>query len=107
MRAEFDKMNVKKIVFETGDIDVVVNATIHQGNLSYESDLIINFSDLNLLINKMQQKLNESIDISSLFESEKMYNGNLLYTLDIERSFESAISIDSMIFNNDIKQIRA
>lgn len=107
MRAEFDKMNVKKIVFETGDVDVMVNATIQQGNLSYESDLILNFSDLNLLINKMQQKVNESIDIAALFESEKMYNGNLLYTLDIERSFESAISIDSMIFNNDIKQIRA
>lgn len=107
MKAIFEKINVKKIMFETGDSCVTVNAIIVKGNLSYESDLIIDFSDLNMLLNRMQKVVDDSINISSLFESEKMYDGNLLYTLNIKNKIDKSILIDSMIFNNQIKQIRA
>ena len=107
MKATFDTMEIKQIVFETGDTDVFVNATIQQGQLSYDTELIIGFSDLNYLINKMQKKLNEDIDISSLFESEKMYNGNLLYTLNFDEKLNNSILLDAISFDNSIKQIRA
>jgi len=107
MKTIFESLKINKIIFETGDSDVIVNTNIQQGGMSYESDIVINHSDLNALINRMQQKVNENIDISSLFESEKMYNGNLLYTLDVEKVINEHILIDSMSFNNHIKQIRA
>ena len=107
MKALFDKVNVKKISFETGDQDVTVKAQVKKGNLSYDSDIIIDFSDLNLLLNKMQKVVNEEIQLSSLFDSEKMYDGNLLYTLDIEKKLESSILVEMLTFNNHIKQIRA
>ncbi len=107
MKAIFDQIEIKQIVFETGDTDVFVNTTIQQGQLSYETELIIGFSDLNYLINKMQKKLNQDIDISSLFESEKMYNGNLLYTLDIDKKLPNSIILESISFDNRVKQIRA
>ncbi len=107
MKATIDKMEISQIVFETGDSDVFVNAIIQEDKLSYETQLIIGFSDLNYLINKMQQKLNNETDISSLFESEKMYNGNLMYTLDVNKKINNRFSLDSISFGNGVKQIRA
>ena len=107
MKAHFDKLNIKKIYFETGESDVTVKAQVLSGNLSYESDIIIDFSDLNLLLNQMQKVVNEEIQLSSLFESEKMYNGNLLYTLEIEKKIADSILIEKLSFNNSVRQIRA
>jgi hypothetical protein len=107
MEAKFDKIQIQKITFETGDSDVLVNANIQQGKLSYDSQLIIGYSDLNLLINKMQQLVNDDQDISEMFESEKMYNGNLMYTLDIEKKIDQNMLIEQVHFNNGFKQIRA
>ena len=104
---KFDNISVNKIVFETGNEDVSVSANVLKGNLSYESELVISFSDLNLLINKIQKNVSENTDISSLFESEKMYNGNLLYTLDLEKKISYQISLGTIEFNNNVRQIRA
>ena len=107
MKMKFDNISVNKIVFETGNEDVSVSANVLKGNLSYESELVISFSDLNLLINKIQKNVSENTDISSLFESEKMYNGNLLYTLDLEKKISYQISLGTIEFNNNVRQIRA
>lgn len=107
MAAIFDKLEIQKIIFETGDSDVFVSANITQGNLSYMTQLIVSYTDLNILINKMQRIVKDDIDISSLFESEKMYNGNLLYTLDIEKKLDSIIELNSFSFDHNIRQIRA
>ncbi len=107
MKMKFDNISVNKIVFETGNEDVSVSANVLKGNLSYETELVISFSDLNLLINKIQKNGPENKDISSLFESEKMYNGNLLYTLDLEKKISYPISLGTIEFNNNVRQIRA
>jgi hypothetical protein len=107
MSIKFDNISVNKIVFETGNEDVSVNANVQKGNLNYDSELVISFSDLNLLINKIQKNVSENTDVSSLFESEKMYNGNLLYTLDLEKKITYPISLGVIEFNNNVRQIRA
>lgn len=107
MKATFDKLEIQKIQFETGYLDVIVNANITQGNMSYNTQLIVSHTDLNILINKMQKTVREDLDISSMFESEKMYNGNLLYTLDIDKKINSIMELKSFSFDNNIRQIRA
>ena len=107
MKATFDKMNIHQITFETGESDVWVNTTIQQGNLSYDTELVISFTDLNILINKMQKEVDDQIDISSLFETDKMYNGNLMYSLDLEKKINTTIQLEFMEFNHSIRQIRA
>lgn len=107
MKAMFDKMNIHKITFETGDSDVYVNTTIQQGNLSYDTELVISFSDLNVLINNMQKQIDHQTDISSLFETDKMYNGNLMYNLDFEKKLNRSVQLESMEFTQSIRQIRA
>jgi hypothetical protein len=107
MKSGFNKMEIEQIIFETGDQEVLLNANVVKGNLSYRSQLILNFTDLNLLLNKIQGQIGDNEEVSSLFDIEKMYNGNLLYTLDIEKKLDQTILLDSIEFNHEIKQIRA
>lgn len=107
MKATFDKLEIQKIIFETGDLDVLVMVNITQGNLSYNSQLIISHTDLNILINELQKSAQDDLDFSSMFDCEKMYNGDLLYTLDFEKTFDSAIALGSFSFDHSIRQIRA
>ena len=96
MKSGFNKMEIEKIIFETGDQEVLLNANVVKGNLSYRSQLILNFTDLNLLLNKIQGQIGDNEEVSSLFDIEKMYNGNLLYTLDIEKKLDQTILLDSI-----------
>jgi hypothetical protein len=107
MKSGFNKMEIEQIIFETGDQEVLLNANVVKGNLSYRSQLILNLTDLNLLLNKIQGQIGDNEEVSSLFDIEKMYNGNLLYTLDIEKKLDQTILLDSIEFNHEIKQIRA
>lgn len=106
MKNAFDNMEIQKITFETQDTDVLVYTNITQGNLSYNTQFIVSHTDLNMLINRIQKESNEE-EITSLFESEKMYDGNLLYTLDFERKLNKTIHLQGFYFNNTPRQIRA
>ena len=43
----------------------------------------------------------------SLFESEKMYDGNLFYQLDLSKNTDKLIEIQNVIYNKEFKRIRA
>jgi hypothetical protein len=107
MKAIFSKIEIKNITFETNDCDVSVQAVIHSGNLSYESLLIVSFSDLNLLINKIQKQIREEKDVSSLFTTEKMDNENLFYQLNLTKEFPTPVVLEHLEFPSSPKQIRA
>ena len=87
----YDELNSNKGLNES-----VAGEFVNQSVIVYEN-----------LINKMQQKLNNDSDVSALFESEKMYNGNLLYTLDVDKKIHDSIILDLISFDHSIKQIRA
>ena len=107
MKTGFNKMEIEKITFETGDAEVLIQANVYKGKLSYNSQLILNFTDLNVILNKIQNQMNDDEEISSFFDVDKMYNGNLLYTLDLEKKLQKKILLESVEFNHQIKQIRA
>jgi len=100
-------MEIERIVFETGDQEVMLTANVVKGNLSYHSQLILNFTDLNGILNRIQNQLDYEIQVSELFDVEKMYDGKLMYTLDISKKLNQTILIDTIEFNHSVKQIRA
>jgi len=107
MNAGFNKMEIERIVFETGDQEVMLTANVVKGNLSYHSQLILNFTDLNGILNRIQNQLDYEIQVSELFDVEKMYDGKLMYTLDISKKLNQTLLIDTIEFNQSVKQIRA
>ena len=99
MKTGFNKMEIEKIIFETGDSEVLIHANVYQGNLSYNSQLILNFTDLNVILNKIQEQIDEELEVSNLFDVDKMYNGNLLYTLDSSKKLNKKLFLDSIESN--------
>jgi len=107
MRAQIQKVNLEKILFETGNQSVQLQANIKEGNLSFKTDIYIDYSELNNILNHIQKELNDELEVSSLFESEKMYDGNLFYQLDLSKNTDKLIEIQNVIYNKEFKRIRA
>lgn len=106
MKTNLENIYINQISFETGDQYVYANVTLQKNSLSYPSQLILNFTDLNIMINRLQQKNPDTI-ISSLFLEEKMYDGSLLYTLSADKNPDTDFYLNRIEFTEQIKQIRA
>ena len=95
-------LEVEQVIFESGDPEVSVKGTIQQGFLSYPTELLINSTQLNVILNQLQRN-NTGIDIYEKIESVIMEAGVTLYRGlfgDLENT-----NIDLM-FIEDIESIR-
>lgn len=102
----FDKVEIQKIEFQTSCNEVSVLCVITKGNLSYTNEIILNFSDLNRLINKIQ-KITKIVDLFSYFKSTKLEDGVDLYYLANQKDKEIEIPLDEMEDFKPLRQIRA
>ena len=93
MRAIFDKINIESIEFESGSLEVHVNCKISQGNQTFRSELLVDHTDLNKLMGRIQQ-LSEQTDV--------MY-----YSLEFQKTDLADLWIDNVEFGNAFRQIRA
>jgi len=106
MKAIFDKINIESIQFESGINEVHVNCNITQGSQTFRSELVLNFSDLNILIGRIQQ-ISADLDLMNYFEQVDMQDGHLFYSMESEKAGLSDLWIDRMEFNEPLRQIRA
>ena len=106
MKTLIESIKINTISFESGDKNVYVNATLSTGNLNYPSDLVISNTDINLIINKLQQQ-NPDEDISTFFDEEKMYDGSIFYKLNSSKYTTTNFYVNQLEFSQQIKQIRA
>jgi len=102
----FDKVEIQKIEFQTSCNEVSVIGIVTKGNLSYSNEIILNFSDLNRLINKIQ-KITKIGDLFSYFKSTKLEDGVDLYYLANQKDKEIEIPLDEMEDFKPLRQIRA
>jgi hypothetical protein len=106
MKTLIESIKINTISFESGDTNVYVNAILSKEKLSYPSDLVISHTDLNVIINKLQQQNPES-DISSYFDEEIMYDGSSFYRLNSAKYSTTNFQVNHFEFTQKIKQIRA
>ncbi len=106
MIALFDKVEIQKIEFQTSCNEVSVMCIITKGNLSYTNEIILNFSDLNRLLNKIQ-KITKIGDLFSYFKSTKLEDGDDLYYLTNQQNTEIEIPLAEMEDFKPLRQIRA
>jgi hypothetical protein len=102
MRVIFDKIKINRITFESSSELVQVDCVISQGNALVNSILDLNHSDLNRLINRMNQ-LNIDIDYSECFEVVTLPQGNNLFTLNVSEFAQEAELID-LYFDHVVAQ---
>lgn len=106
MKSIFDKINIESIQFEAGINEVHVTCKISQGIQTFQSELVINFTDLNLLIGRIQQ-LNSDMDLMGEFEKIDMGEGPDYYYLKGESAGIADLWIDGLEFSTELRQIRA
>ena len=70
------QISIKGIYFLSSSQEVSIVGTVHQGIFSYPSEIVTDYSGLNLVMNQLQQ-LNQEIDVYGLLES--LQNGATQY----------------------------
>lgn len=106
MKTLFDKINIESIQFESGINEVHVNCNITQGNQTFKSELLINYTDLNMLIGRIQQISSET-DVMSCFDRIDLQDGNAFYSLELGNTGLGDLWIDGFELSHPLRQIRA
>ena len=99
-------INIKEIIFLTANNEITLFGTVSRDLLSYETQISINYSQLNRIINSLQGK-NESFEIAEMFESRSTQNGQVLFYFDGTALNNSEIDLHNFSQNEVLRQIRA
>ncbi|MEJ6776731.1 MAG: hypothetical protein QNK85_05340 [Crocinitomicaceae bacterium] len=106
MSTEDKTFEITTILFESNDSSVLVKGRINQGNMNYSSDITISMSQLNQVLNQLRRK-NEQFELEDLMISERMYNDEILFTININQSYNSSVNLNELTNQDSIRQIRA
>jgi len=97
---------VKSVVFTSTDSDVLLKGTIEKGHLSYDTELVITQTQLNVILNSLNRQ-NEIFAIDDCLSSELIGREETLYYADFGHLPNSLINIQAIMGAQEILQIRA
>lgn len=99
-------IRIKEIIFLTANNEITLFGTASRDLMTYETQISINSSQLNRIINSLQGK-NESHEVAEMFESRSTENGQILFYFDGTALSNSEIELHNFAQNEVLKQIRA
>ncbi|MFN6014456.1 MAG: hypothetical protein ACK47F_07195 [Flavobacteriales bacterium] len=97
---------ISEIAFLTFANEITLRGTIHRGTLHYETELCLNSSQLNKVINALQH-LNPEADITGSFIDQHDGYGNTVYFFYGDQLDQRIIALDHLSELKEIKRIRA
>jgi hypothetical protein len=106
MKALLKKIMIEKIEFQSNVNEVTINCSVKINDLSYDNELVINFSQLNKLVGKIQQ-VTQFIDIYSFFKVTKINDYSSLYTLEGQEIELNSNEFEEIIEIEQTKKISA
>ncbi|MEN9445726.1 MAG: hypothetical protein RL728_238 [Bacteroidota bacterium] len=106
MKTLLKKIMIEKIEFQSNVNEVTIKCTIKVNELSYQNELVINFSQLNKLVGKIQQ-LTQFIDVYSYFRETKINDSATLYTMEGTSIELDTFEFEEVIEINQAKKISA
>jgi len=99
-------LKINAITYDNVDSNVLIQATSLNDHLSYETQLFISFSELNIVLNELQKR-NPEKKVSELFIEERLDQYFTQHYLDANTLKNSTILFDRSILSSTKKQIRA
>ena len=99
-------IQVNSILFESNDSEVLIKGNVKAGQMNYDTDLIITHSQLNIILNRLQHQ-NKSISVNDYLTSEKMYDGETLYSAIFTGETNNKIDMSLLAVSAPLRQIRA
>lgn len=106
MKAIETQLKVNSILFESNDPEILVKGNVQKGVMNYESEFLITHTQLNHLMNQLQ-KQNPEFIVSSLLISEKMFDGETLYSANFSGLNFCDVNLSYLPESANMKQIRA
>ncbi len=106
MNAISTTLRIDSIIFDNTDTKVLIKGETFKNHLSYMSEMFISFSELNVLINRLQQQ-NPAFNVSEMFTEE--YFGSDFYQTSMEAASleNNLVYMDFLSFKSGKKLIRA
>jgi hypothetical protein len=106
MELQGTTIKVNTVLFESNDNEVLIKGNVKAGVMNYDTDLIISHSQLNMIFNSLQRQ-NENISVNDYLQSEKMYDGETLYSADFSSLLSNIVLLNDIEGSQPLKQIRA
>jgi hypothetical protein len=97
---------ISSLVFTSNDPEVLVKGTVSRGKLSFETELLITQTQLNMVLNQLG-KQNEFFQVDTYLKSEQVDQYERLYYADFSSLENTKIDIRPIIKQHQITQIRA
>gem|GEM_PF-2300078 len=102
----FENVEIKRIQFEEGDNNALLSCILKQGSSEVETTIVVDFSDLNRLLAKLQDK-NDSFDYSTLFDVFSSGEKKQVYESNPSVIEQYNFTLDEIAFHHPVRQIRA
>lgn len=106
MEAYSTSVKIDSILFDNTETKVLIKGQTIKDHLSYNTELFISFSELNLLLNELQQR-NQNVYVTDLFEEELIGNDYYQTHLTTEKLENSIIDLNLFSLASTKKLIRA
>ncbi|MCO5259809.1 MAG: hypothetical protein M9916_06665 [Crocinitomicaceae bacterium] len=106
MRTHSTAFNIDTILFDNSDTKVLIKGKTIKQHLSYVSELYVSFSELNLLINELQQK-NPGIEVADLFIEDQLTTEYSQTIFESKNLKDSTIDLNIFSMESGKKLIRA
>lgn len=100
------KIEIKDIILLTETNEITLTGRISRNLLQYDTQISIDTTQLNLIINQLQG-LNPEQEVSALFVSNRAANGKSFFYFDGQVLANNSIEVDTFSRDQDVLQIRA
>ncbi len=101
-----NKIAISSLVFTSNDPEVLIKGSVSRGKLSYETELLITQTQLNMVLNQLSRQ-NESFTVDAYLKSEQVDQYEQLYYADFSAVENTIIDIRPIVKAHQIMQIRA
>lgn len=99
-------IEIRSIQFESNEPEVLVKGNITQGKMSYPTDILISQTQLNIIVNKLNN-VNSEFNFQDTLTIERMYNNEKMFTSKIPNSIQSSFNLNKLLVPKSYIQIRA
>lgn len=106
MNTAQNNITISSLIFTSTDTEVLVKGNVSRDQLTYETELLISQSQLNMVLNQLR-KQNDSFRIDQYLESEQVDQYEQLFYADLSGVINTTIDIQPITKTHQITQIRA
>ncbi len=106
MEKAINHIELKDIIFTSSDTEVMVKGNILRGHMSYETELYITHTQLNMVMNQLRSK-NENFSTEHILKSEQIDTYEILYYSDLTMLSNTLVDFGSILQGETIFRISA